>query len=77
VATTIYEPTIVLVSQPGLPGPPGPPGLSGDGGATAGTGVVPPLPGVDGQLWRDPASGRLMIYYDGAWRDQVLDGQNF
>ncbi|WP_367154655.1 hypothetical protein [Methylomonas sp. HYX-M1] len=76
-SVTVYEPIIVLVGQPGLPGPAGPAGPGGDGGATAATGAVPPSPGVDGQLWRDPASGRLMIYYNGAWRDQVLDGQNF
>lgn len=64
--------TVVTAIQPGLPGPPGPPG-----GAMAETGPVPPSPAQDGQLWRDPANGRLMIYHAGAWRDQVLDGLHF
>lgn len=70
--TTVIEPTVVNITVPGLPGPPGPPG-----GAFAATGVVPPSPAADGQIWRDPASGRVMVFFDGAWRDAVLDGQYF
>lgn len=63
---------IVQAGQPGLPGPPGPPG-----GAFAAAGATPPAPAQDGQIWRDPASGRVMIYFDGSWRGAVIDGQHF
>lgn len=69
----IQEPLVrVEAAQPGLPGPPGPPG-----GAYVATGATPPAPAQDGQLWRDPLSGRVMVFFEGAWRGAVLDGQHF
>lgn len=69
----VYEPTtLVRIVQPGLVGPPGP-----AGSATVSTGPTPPSPPQEGQMWRDPATGRLQIYSGGAWQGSVLDGLYF
>lgn len=70
---TVYEPTILVsVGQPGLPGPQGPAGA-----AVVATSIAPPSTAQEGQLWRDPATGRLQVYVGGSWQGAVVDGLYF
>lgn len=65
--------SIDFVSTLGVQGPPGPPGS----GNTYVQETAPAGGIVDGQQWVQPSTGKVRVWYGGAWQDVTLDGEHF